>query len=1100
MAGLATSIILSIVQYALEKGADFLFDLRKGKRAFEGKELNEYLEWCRRKDQAELVQEIAGARADIEKQLSELDLDVESIAARVSVSLEGDFADLKSKLARLENVLSPSAFSSLPMELHLSPRIPFLGREIDSDLLCKAEGDLIVTGQPGIGKTALLHQHASELGAEFLVTEDADIIRSALRVSCPHCVVVDDAGDKLALIRALLHARQELGAPFRLIAVCWPFETEQLQQCLRIGNDGVIELRLLPARVIATLVQEVGRRDRKEFLPWLLVEIRRQAAGRPGLAIRLAELVLEEGAEALADAGSHVALIDRAFSRIAEQGQVRPTLAAFAVGGQRGLRMKDVGEVLGHPLPTLTDQLRALRDGGVLETHSDGTISTIPSSLRHSLIKHRWLTGDALALESSYWLLFEKALDRHDALKTLLDSVRMGAIVQDQERLVEELQQDGSSDMWTRYAHLGEKQCREALSLHPDMLEHLAKPGLHYLPALTAHMLLDAAVGDERPENSCLGSPVRKLSDWVTQPGIGTKSACERRECLLDATLAWADQGGKVATCWRVLPKCVSLHIMDAHMDPVDDRKFTFLRGMIPEDELPAVSALWDRIVAFAQTQPPESWGSLVSELREWLRPGSIVPDIPLSASFDECVLEKARKVIADLNSVPSCPRNALARWVQVNADVLPELAEQLVPEEEFTAVFPADPSRAGQGYQDYRDQYDVCVERARKAGSAWATGRPDEIGSRLKGFAREVEAFGSRVWPDLRSTACASLASSVEDTAPWVEQFMAMGLDVECVGPLLQRAVQAGHPRAADWLALSLDQKLYQEYAAKIVLAHGDLPITVMDATANTLSEYPDLARCQAVLGEIDVRWLPRLSAHPSVDVLRSLVLGDFGSEAKPLLNADREQWLIMFRRGVSGISELNPSEFYHLDQILDEFPELAVEITAGLLRNAGLLFCEHNTNYAKLTAVLSVGDRIQLLPLLAGFLPGEFTSLLVGTDIRVYEALLQTPELKQHHLSPLMTRPFNDTWQAKARMAIDHGYSPGEVAASPFSSGWSFSGSAVGFWEGWRQEFAKLGASEDESLNRIGDAGIERCDFQISRATQAERHEEIYGINSDE
>jgi hypothetical protein len=191
---------------------------------------------------------------------------------------------------------------------------------------------------------------------------------------------------------------------------------------------------------------------------------------------------------------------------------------------------------------------------------------------------------------------------------------------------------------------------------------------------------------------------------------------------------------------------------------------------------------------------------------RDWLYPASIVPDIPLPESFHEYTRSTADRVVSARVSVPGCPRNALGRWVQGRTDVLAELSQRLAPEEGFTAVFPANSVRTG---EDYQSRYDTCVERAEAVGSAWVAEEPGEVSRRLDGFACEVRALGSRLWPDLRSTACAALGSSVNDIAPWVESFMAMALDVECVGPLLQQAVQAGHPEAADWLVSALGQEL---------------------------------------------------------------------------------------------------------------------------------------------------------------------------------------------------------------------------------------------------------------------------------------------------
>src|SRR5439155_1694031 len=79
------------------------------------------------------------------------------------------------------------------------------------------ERDALVVGQPGAGKTELLHSLAQAKDAKFLLSDNPDIAAAALLAGPPSIVLVDDAGLRASLILRLRHLRIEQRLDFQIV-------------------------------------------------------------------------------------------------------------------------------------------------------------------------------------------------------------------------------------------------------------------------------------------------------------------------------------------------------------------------------------------------------------------------------------------------------------------------------------------------------------------------------------------------------------------------------------------------------------------------------------------------------------------------------------------------------------------------------------------------------------------------------------------------------------------------------------------------------------------------------------------------------------------
>ncbi|MBY0231776.1 MAG: hypothetical protein K2W96_21020, partial [Gemmataceae bacterium] len=165
----------------------------------------------------------------------------------VNIHTQGAMADLLYRcpawcLELLGLPGDPPPLSALPLPGRPSTDAPLVGRADDLAWLRDAEGDLVLSAQPGMGKTALLAALAREGLGLFVATQDAGRVVAGLRESGPPALLVEDAHLDSARLRDLRRLRVETGLRFRIVADCWPGGKDEVAHALGITDASVREL------------------------------------------------------------------------------------------------------------------------------------------------------------------------------------------------------------------------------------------------------------------------------------------------------------------------------------------------------------------------------------------------------------------------------------------------------------------------------------------------------------------------------------------------------------------------------------------------------------------------------------------------------------------------------------------------------------------------------------------------------------------------------------------------------------------------------------------------------------------------------------------
>lgn len=1080
-------LVLSFGLFLMNRSAGSATEKRRLEEREYDSTIRDYLEWLRKKDHEELAQEIRSSSSKIKIELAQQGLDLTNLIERAHGEIQGKLGFTTDILERLDASINVAVFSPIPTNSRNLDVARMAARDSELEWLRNIQSDALVCGQPGVGKTFLLYQLCLECDAKFVVSEDDDRIVATLNISHPATIVIDDAGRRESLIQRIIHFRQESQDDFRIIAICWPRESDAIRDVLNIADDSVLKIGPLGADVIAELISERIRKAGYEVPTDIVREIRIQASGRPGLAIQLTELALANGFKVLFDGRVHFELLRRTLpeSEVDETGHL---LSCFAVGGKAGMPFSTVAKHTGKSSIDIRVALEGLATGGVIEQTGDREFAVIPPAFRNALLNNKLLAAN-FGDERLYWLLYNDAPNRLSAFKTLCRTLELGATV-DVELVKKSLGSLGSAGAWSHFARVSSEQCEFALNSRSDLIESLAEIGLHYHPDLTLLMLLRSAIGDDRPSHSNPGAPIRRIEEWLKHFSIENDDAFYRREKLITVVDAWLESGGCNSVAWRVLPLTTSLQYQSSESDPGIGRTFSITSGMVSFATLQQISPLWRRLISLIERHPPSDWAPLLGALSKWLHP--YASGVEVSTEKRNFAKARSREVIDLILQIPGVPKNGIGLWIMNHDDPAIRASEI---DTDFLVFSPPDIFRRN---VDYETELAKCITSAEELGGTWAAREPSEIAKRLKDFSRERECVGTSS-NSFGASMCKAIATASGDLSEWIDAFVEWEVDPFFVIPFVSATVELDAESAARACSKLLAIPKYVPDVVQVAIAYSQLAEPLFEEISPHLSEHTGRLYIECFRDRIEPTWLERLIGHEDASVVRAIAIGDVTSDSKYLYQKDRSRWIRAFRFGIEGLDSLDDMQFLHIDKILSSYPEAAMDLARQLIPNLESGRAVDRKRYEEIFRCLSESDRITLLPLLAETYSTDMSRLLVGENIEVYRALLEDETLKLHHMAPLTTKRLTDSWKSKAKLAVERGASPQSVVLATMDFGVVW-GHGVEVWTEWLDSFSDLSVDSDPYLRRVGQEGMAQCQYLLKRAECESRHEELHGFHEDE
>ena len=159
----------------------------------------------------------------------------------------------------------------------------------------------------------------------------------------------------------------------------------------------------------------------------------------------------------------------------------------------------------------------------------------------------------------------------------------------------------------------------------------------------------------------------------------------------------------------------------------------------------------------------------------------------------------------------------------------------------------------------------------------------------------------------------------------------------------------------------------------------------------------------------------------------------------------------------------------------------------------------------YKSAIAPLANDERKELLRIVPNKMwRGEIVNSLIGDSLELYQNLLENKSKKDFHLSLLHGFKGDtigeetweeESWIAKAKVALDAGYTPEDIEDAIFSPSWSREGNASDMWNRWIARYDRLLSNSDPRIKKVGEIGKTKARKNLELALKDERREAIYG-----
>ena len=961
-----------------------------------------------------------------------------------------------------------------PPALSVFPRSPrpcmggqLLGRDEDLASLRAAEGDVVVSGQPGVGKTALLGALAKEGLGLFAVSRDVRKIADALREMRPERVFVDDAhldnaptdsaSSRESLLSRLRWLRRELCMDFRIVATTWRGHEDEIRHLLHSASVQTVRVEPLGREIMADIVRQVASR----FSDDLIGEILDQSDGRPGLAVALARWAQ---AGRLDDLLNGRLLLKEMKRDMGLRDFPLDSLGAFALGGDHGMNLAAAARVMEVPETQLRSFILPVSGTGVIRESSndllpDGSLLVEPAALRHALVDRAYFRG---AWSKSLDRAVNEVEDTVACTQTLIGVLGRGGRVPHeliQARLREHDEAGVGKPLWEDYAWTGKQAAEWILSDRPDKCALVADAALKFVPDHALHHLLSAIVQERGNPDSL----VAQVGSWVlaAYPGV---DAVARRRLLLQKlarqvafTSATEDDRARAVdwrdSCAELVQVAFALRFGDIDGDPITKEAFKLTLGSLPARDVRELAQLWPEALAILGVLGDFGISGAREILRGWCTGPQVLNELRETrrASRREAVGMLPGVVeLADKAPGICLWAHRLVRQHELQADIPPvedPVLRRLLPLlNQRSPGFRSELRFVGRVEESERP----FAATAKEFAEDWATSDPAATIQRMLHYERQRQLLGHH-YPDILSLIPNLLAQQVDDPSRWLEVLVEHDAPSAWVASFLEAAV-AIDP-SDDALGRTVRRRSrYASASVQIALSVAGLSASAVDQIMAALPAHAHLLVNLSWDG-LPREWSRRLLQHPDPSVRGAAASGTWETLHRRPEGALGTLWqaAVVECGDAETLREVLPSDagvarawVLHKarasarltmnDTVAEPWPnedisakELATEIMDAVdtLDQLGLeedLAC-------RACGSLSAADRRELILEIPRDADTMFYRQLVGSSPELYAVLLGRRVSREARLAPLRGSPPEEL----LRLADSHGLTGRDIEFAP-------------------------------------------------------------------
>ncbi len=692
----------------------------------------------------------------------------------------------------------PITLSRVPTELAESQwaTMPLVGRTSELERV-SGQGDFVVFGSPGLGKTRLL----SEIDGAFFVDANApyDQLADDIRWFRPAVVIVDDAGSSLELLRHLIRLRQvetDVGV-YRIIATCWPHEVDKLQD--EIHSATTFELDYLERGDLDQVLVTMGITGQLAR-----VEILDQAEGRPGWVVALGDLLLRaRDSASLLNGKALLGHVERYLRRAAVPAEAIHFLAALALLGKVSEdELDDLADGLGVPRTRVVQLMSTTAKSGLIDVISDysyvaerevRTYVVRPPMLARALVAEHIFATDVPAFDLEEFLkrwpsrlgeMAEAAI-----YSSLFGVTRAIPVARKFFRQVLDTGFDthAVASLSMHYARLSKDAALEILELvrkQIDDFDGTDSPSAFqvelfvnlaylisrwYLIEEAVHLIMDAAVHDSRPTNPNPGHPLRKLADLVHDFHPELPRPADQRTLVARAAEHWIEKDASPPR-WPVfgaaIQSVLSLSLRSALTAPGSPRTFQLIETVADAEEIKRIyEQLWPIIRERLRKAPVEVRRLVVEAALDWLRVGGGY-DKPFGQSHPEesiaAAKEYGERLVEDLIDLVE-DHLGLSMYLRDGAERHDLSVPISIPSALSSFFVDLDRSE-----EDFQETEKNIVEGICETVRSWVDEDPEGVIDKLLRLREELNVAGL-TWPQRIWIACDELSKIVDNPATWL-------------------------------------------------------------------------------------------------------------------------------------------------------------------------------------------------------------------------------------------------------------------------------------------------------------------------------------------
>jgi hypothetical protein len=979
---------------------------------------------------------------------------------------------------------TPSALSVVPLSRRPQIDIELKGREEDAEWLRNTPGDRVVLGLPGSGKTYLFSSLIrSDWPALFLVSDDDTAIANAARDQKPGIVIVDDAHvspDRLVRLRRL---RDEIQGEFEIVASSWPGASADVIEAIGgLPESRIHNLGLLPRAQILEIYHDLDVRPRDEILRDLVS----QAGNKPGLAVTIALLWRQGEWQKILD-GTVLSRTLLALFKGLTGGEIADVLAAFSLGGRRGMGLEAVAGFLEIPSRAVRKIAADLAAGGVLSEVNAERLAVNPQVLRSALLRQIFFTGSPIRLD--YRKLLPSAPSFAESVGEIMAARAYGAVVP-MEDLHGLVLQSGSRQAWSTLAVVSEEDARWVLENYPDGLLNVASDLLHLIPRMVIPRIFRTAemtrLREPRPDGL-----MNVLSSWVQELEVPAEEWTRRRRMVAQAAKIFLLDGGDRGIAIQGI--CIGLNptVQGSSQDPGLGTIITMRSGLLPVESLQELESIWEETQDAVQEIDAASWRHLSSLLWDWLNPEYASRGASVAEDTRRIMRGFVSRIVRDLalrtgNSPglrAGMERLASGSGLRLELDVDPV----------FELLYP----KPGVDPRSRVEEEAAQIKAINALAVEWAKESPREVAKRIAFYEQEA-LRAAQDWLQNMQALCQSLAESVDAPENWLDPLLREGLRRHLISPFLQRAVELRREGWEDWLAFYLDREPLVWTAISVILQLPDPPPQLLSHALLKAVEDMMLVEILCLQKRVPLSTLRLLLGLPSWETALAAAVGEWCADQQGEVREEvRPEWQAAILRAKTGETV---GFQYWLGIILTSNADLAFDWLQSRLKDSDLPWSfMGDSPFSRAASALRETQRKKLLEeLKPASLLQSLIPALIRRDEELFRRLLDIPSLADYHLEPL-GGPQAPGWESFARAALDAGYDPEAIARAALGTSYSWAGSGLEYWEQWDQAFAAFENHPREDLREVVRIGRKYVQDEIAKARKLQRQFELYGVGKE-